>query len=165
MSLYRVKQFYWSLTSKLDSIDVELINKYLNIKEKELFCSISTYEQKHSIKVAMDVIKLCEENNIKNDSLVRAALLHDIGKSFKKLNPIEKSIVVILDKLSKGKLKKFKEVKQIDVYYNHADKGYNILKNTGNYDERFLYLVKNHHNKHVIGDKELEILKTSDSKN
>lgn len=165
MSLYRVKQFYWSMTSKLDLMDIELINKFLNTEEKELFNSISTYEQKHSVKVAMDVIKLCEANNIKNDNLIKVALLHDIGKSYKKLNPVEKSLVVMLDNISKGKLKKFKNLKQVDVYYNHADKGYNILKNKGDYDERFLYLIKNHHNTYVIGDKELDMLKICDSKN
>jgi putative nucleotidyltransferase with HDIG domain len=165
MSLYRVKQFYWSMTSKLDLMDIELINKFLNTEEKELFNSISTYEQKHSVKVAMDVIKLCEANNIKNDNLIKVALLHDIGKSYKKLNPVEKSLVVMLDNISKGKLKKFKNLKQVDVYYNHADKGYNILKNKGKYDERFLYLIKNHHNTYVIGDKELDMLKICDSKN
>jgi putative nucleotidyltransferase with HDIG domain len=165
MSLYRVKQFYWSMTSKLDLMDIELINKFLNTEEKELFNSISTYEQKHSVKVAMDVIKLCEANNIKNDNLIKVALLHDIGKSYKKLNPVEKSLVVMLDNISKGKLKKFKNLEQVDVYYNHADKGYNILKNKGKYDERFLYLIKNHHNTYVIGDKELDMLKICDSKN
>lgn len=165
MSLYRVKQFYWSMTSKLDSTDIELINKYLNIEERELFFNISIYEQKHSVKVAMDVIKLCKDNNINNETLIKAALLHDIGKSYKKLNPVEKSLVVMLDNISKGKLRKLKNLKQVDVYYNHADKGYYILKNKGCYDERFLYLIKNHHNTDVIGDKELDILKNSDSKN
>lgn len=165
MSLYRVKQFYWSITSKLDFSDSELINKFLNSEEKKLFNSISTYEQKHCIKVAIDVIKICKVNNIKNDMLIKAALLHDVGKSYKKLNPVEKSLVVMLDNISRGKLKKFKNLKKIDVYYNHADKGYNILKNKGIYDERFLYLIKNHHNEYVIGDKELDILKECDSKN
>lgn len=165
MAIYRVKQFYWSMTSKLDFKDAELIDKYLTDEEKELFYNLSIYEQKHSAKVAVDVIKLCENNHINNESLIKAALLHDIGKIYKKLNPVEKSIVVMFDNISNGKLKRFKNLKKIDVYYNHADKGYNILKNKGNYDERFLYLIKNHHNAYVIGDKELDMLKISDSKN
>lgn len=165
MSIYRVKQFYWSITSKLDLEDVALIDKYLTEEEKELFNNLSIYEQKHSARVAEDVIKLCEADKIINECLIKAALLHDIGKIYKKLNPIEKSLVVMLDNISKGKLKRFKRLKKIDVYYNHADKGYNILKNKGRYDERFLYLVKNHHNDNVIGDRELDILKICDSKN
>jgi hypothetical protein len=61
---------------------------------------------------------------------------------YKRLNPIEKSIIVILDSVSKGRLKRFKNMKKIDVYYNHGDKGYTILKAHGNYSERFLYLIK-----------------------
>lgn len=165
MSIYRVKQFYWSITSKLDLKDAALINEHLTEEEKKLFNNLSIYEQKHSARVTEDVIKLCEANNINNEYLVKAALLHDIGKIYKKLNPVEKSIVVMLDNISKGKLKRFKKLKKIDVYYNHADKGYNILKNVGRYDERFLYLIKNHHNDCVFGDRELDILKICDSKN
>ena len=165
MSLYRVKQFYWSLTLKLNSKDIDLINEFLNSEEKELFNRVSTYEQKHSVNVAFDVMKLCEDKHVKSDTLIKAALLHDIGKSYKKLNPVEKSLVVILDNISRGRLRKFNKLKQVDVYYNHADKGYNILKNKGCYDERFLYLIKNHHNLFIIGDKELDILRICDSKN
>lgn len=165
MSLYRVKQFYWSITSKIDSEDLELIDKYLNIYEKGLLKGLAVYEQKHSINVARDVMKACDENNMESKVLVKAALLHDIGKSYKKLNPIEKSLVVVLNRISHGKLRRYRGIKKIHVYYNHADIGYNILKNTDKYDERFLYLIKNHHSDYIIGDKELEILKACDSKN
>lgn len=165
MSLYRVKQFYWSLTSKVNSEDIKLINEYLNEDEKTLFYSLSTYEQKHSIKVTRDVIEECRVNKISDDKLIKASILHDIGKTFRSLNPVEKSIVVMLDSMSKGKLRKYSSIKTIDVYYNHGDKGYNLLKKKGNYDERFLYLIKNHHNDSIIGDKELDILRLCDSKN
>jgi putative nucleotidyltransferase with HDIG domain len=165
MSLYRVKQFYWSITSKIDSEDTVLIDKYLNIYEKQLLSSLSVYEQKHSVNVARDVIKECKKNNLGSEYLVKVALLHDIGKRYKKLNPIEKSVLVILNKLSSGKLKKYKKVKKVHVYYNHGDIGYNILKNTNSYDERFLYLIKNHHNDFIFGDRELELLKVCDGRN
>lgn len=165
MSLYRIKQFYWSITSKIDLSDNKFIDKYLNTREKELFKKLSVYEQKHCVNVARDVVKACENSGIRNELLIKAALLHDIGKIYKKLNPIEKSIIVILDNIFKGKLKKFKSLKKIDVYYNHGDKGYNILKDIGGYDERLLYLVKNHHNSFITGDKELDMLRDCDSKN
>jgi putative nucleotidyltransferase with HDIG domain len=165
MSLYRVKQFFWSLTAKIDDKDNRFIDKYLNSYEKQLFRSLAIYEQKHCIKVAKDVLKECESRNIKNEFLVKAALLHDIGKIYKKLNLAEKSIVVILDSISKGRLRRLKDIKKIDVYYNHAEKGYNILKNEGSYEEEFLYLIKNHHNDFIIGDKNLDILRNCDSNN
>lgn len=165
MSLYRVKQFYWSITSKINEDDIEIIDKYLDEKEKVLFKKLSAYEQKHSVNVAKDMIKASKENNIKKDYLIKAALLHDIGKIYKKINPIEKSILVILDNISKGKIKKYSGIKIIDVYYNHGDKGYKLLKDIGDYDERFLYLIKNHHNDYIKEDKELDLLKSCDNKN
>jgi putative nucleotidyltransferase with HDIG domain len=153
------------MVCRIDSKDKEFISKYLNMDEKSLFNKLATYEQKHSINVAEAVMKVCEENNINNEALVKAALLHDIGKTYKKLNPIEKSLMVMLNNISKGKLRRYNRFKKVDVYYNHGDKGYNMLKNTGNYNERFLYLVKNHHNNFIFGDKELDILRTCDNKN
>ncbi|ERI92243.1 HDIG domain protein [Clostridiales bacterium oral taxon 876 str. F0540] len=165
MSIYRIKQFYWSVTAKIDLKDREIINKYLDKKEQDLFSKLSEYEQKHCVNVARDIMNFCIDKNISSNNLIRAGLLHDIGKIYNKLNPIEKSLVVMLDNVSKGKLKKFKNLQKVDVYYNHAEKGYKLLKCLGGYEERFLYLVKNHHNDCIIGDKELDILKKYDSMN
>lgn len=165
MALYRVKQFYWSVTSKIDEKDMQLIKCYLDPLELELFHKLATYEKKHCVNVARDVLKENINNNKENSKLVKVALLHDIGKIKKKLNPIQKSILVILDSISNGKIKKYKRIKNIDVYYNHANSGYNLLKKQKKYDERFLYLIKNHHNDNIIGDKELDIIKRCDSKN
>lgn len=169
MKFYRVKQFLWAVVSKITDKDREYIGKYLDASEKELFFNLSKSEQKHSIRVAHKVEELVkfefqDSIEIINTSrLRRAALLHDIGKKEKKLNAIDKSILVILNKITKGRIKKFTNIKKIDVYYNHAEKGFNILKNTGKYDERFLFLVRNHHKNDIIGDVELAALKKADS--
>ena len=48
------------------------------------------------------------------------ALLHDVGKGEFGLNLVEKSVLVLLNNLTKGKIKKYDNIKQIDIYYNHA---------------------------------------------
>lgn len=164
MSLYRVKQFYWSITSKVNIEDERLIDGYLNEQEKYLFQKLTEYEKIHAIKVAKDVEKLYNKDGENKGMLMKAALMHDIGKTVHRLTPISKSLMVILDSVSKGKIKKYHNIKQINVYYNHADIGYNILKKYG-YEERFLYLIKNHHSDNIIGDEELNILKMCDSRN
>lgn len=165
MSLYRVKQFFWAFTAKMSPKDKNFVKSYLNSSEIKLYNTLTGYEQKHSVNVAMEVKEMCDARKINSYSMVRAALLHDIGKTQVRLNPVEKSIFVIFDKLSKGKMKNIKFVKKVDGYYNHGEIGYRILKKHGNYDERFLYLIRNHDNKSIAGDKELEILKSSDDRN
>ncbi|MFD3155342.1 HD domain-containing protein [Haloimpatiens sp. FM7330] len=162
---YRIKQFIWSINSKITSEDMKFVEKYLNSEQIQLFNKLSTCEQKHCVNVAKDISELHESNNIKYyNELMKAALLHDIGKIECKLNVIDKSVLVILDKLFNGKLKKYKNIKKVDVYYNHAYKGYQILKKI-EANKKVLHLVKNHHNNKIINDIELNILKKYDNKN
>lgn len=164
MIKYRVRQFYSGLMAKIDDQDIMFLKTYLSEEEIQLFCKLAEYEQKHSIKVAMEAKNLQEKQHIKSDILVKAALLHDIGKIENKINIVEESALVVLNKLSNGKMRHLDNFKKIDIFYNHPDKGYNILKKY-NYDERFLYLVKNHHNNSIYGDNELNILIKSDNNN
>lgn len=164
MTLYRVKQFYWSITCKVNTEDENFIKNYMNEQEMFLFEKLPDYEKIHALKVAKDIKKTYSGNEENKYMLIKAALLHDIGKISYRLNPIYKSLMVIFDSISRGSIKKYSNIKKINVYYNHADMGYSMLKEYG-YKERFLYLIKNHHNNNIIGDKELDILKECDSRN
>lgn len=168
MFLYRIRQFIWSVTSKLTEEDRIFMQKHLNKVESELFYKLPVYEQKHSINVARDVKSVYDNPSsfkcdYEKEKLIKAALLHDIGKAEFKLSVIDKGILVILNKVTKGNLKKLTNVKKIDCYYNHGERGYNILKKYG-YDEEFLGLIKNHHNKNVHSNA-MDILKYCDDKN
>ena len=108
-----------------------------------------------------------KELNIDVDvyKLGKAALLHDVGKSIRPLSLMEKSMVVLLDKTTKGKIKKYDNIKQIDIYYNHPKIGQEILKKF-NYDKEFLQVVRYHHNKNKIEDNDiLNIISACDDKN
>lgn len=161
---YRVKQFYSGLVAKVDDQDVIFLRTYLSEEEIQLFYKLAVYEQKHCVRVAREVKKLQEEQNIKSDLLVKAAILHDIGKVENRLNIFEKSLLVVLHKLTNGKMRFMSKSKAVDTFYNHPDKGYEVLKKYG-YDEKLLYLIKNHHNYSIYGDKELNILIKSDNNN
>lgn len=171
MSMYRVKQFLWSIFSRINEDDLGFIDAYLDEEKIGLFCKLSIPEQKHSIRVAR-LLKVEYDKFIRKSgtevkechrrTLITIALLHDIGKIHKRINVVDKSILVILNKITKGKLKSFTNIPKVDIYYNHAEKGAAILKDYG-FDERALFLVRNHHNNDIIEDKELEILKYCDS--
>jgi len=164
MSLYRVKQFYRSMVSKVNDEDIDFIKSYLEIYELQLFHQLPTYDQKHCINVARDVKSTCDKRKLQSKNLIKVALLHDIGKIYNSMNPIDKSIMVIMHNITNGKIKAYNKIKNVNMYYNHGDIGYNLLRKYG-YDERFLFLVKNHHNHNIIEDMELELLKECDDRN
>lgn len=164
MNFYRVKQFYWAISSKVNKKDLDFLNSNLNKNELKLFYELSVYDQKHSINVAYDVQYVCKKNNLDYKLLLKAALLHDIGKVYKKLTIIDKSIIVLADNVTKGSIKKFSNIKKINVYYNHGKIGKDMLKDY-NYNQKLLYLIENHHNHNVIGNVELDILRMCDDRN
>ena len=165
MSLYRVKQFIWALKSLSEEIDADYVNKYLNKKEKSLFNRLKKTDKQHCIRVSKDAIRLSEGKNINKNRVAKVALLHDIGKGEYSLNVIEKSVLVILNKMTSGKLKKYDNIKAVDSYYNHAKKGADLLKHFNKYDKEFLDTIRYHHSNKVQGNKLLDIIKESDNRN
>jgi len=167
MAFYRVKQFFWGIISLFKKVDYVFIKKYLNDEEIVMFKELKKSEQHHCIRVCKDSLYYKKENliDVNEYKLGKAALLHDIGKGACHLSLIEKSIIVILDKLTKGKLKKYHNIKQINIYYNHPEIGYNMLKNQRYYKE-ILEVVRYHHNKSKIkNNKLLQIINYCDNKN
>lgn len=160
--LYRVKQFFWSLTAKVNDSDKSFVNGYLNDYEKKLFYSLPSYEQLHGIRVAREVLDRCLERDLYDAAVVKAALLHDIGKINSGLNIITKSIMVILNKLLPGTMRKFKSNKIVNAFYNHPEIALSYLQDDYDYIK---YLIRNHHNYSLKEDEVLEILQKADSNN
>lgn len=163
MKFYRIKQFFWSITAKMSIEELNYVKDYLTNYQYELFLRLSTQEQKHSFKVAKDVQNECRKLNIDKEELIKVALLHDIGKIYRRLNVIDKSILVLGDKITRGKIRSINNINKVEVYFNHGSIGFELLKDSG-ISERSLYLIKNHHND-FINDDDLKILMKCDSKN
>lgn len=177
----RVRQFIMNLTDRINEDDYKYVKSKLNKKEYEIFNTISKSEQKHSVRVTKEIENIIDElkkgnnfedgytltngeildkeiifsakeNLIKNEEmLVKVGLLHDVGKSRQKINIIDKSIIVILNKLTNGKLRNI-NLKKIQCYYNHSEYSYEILKEI-NENNVFLEVVRNHHNEYYSGKK------------
>lgn len=167
--IYRVKQFFWHVTSRWKGIDNKLIKKYLNKKEIEIFNRLNVSEQQHCIRVCNDALEKVNKENIEinKNKLAKVALLHDVGKTMKSLNVVDKSIMVILDKFTGGSLRKYTKIKKIDVYYNHPKKGVRILEDLYRYDNEFLEVVKKHHKESKESEDNiyLKIIRECDNKN
>lgn len=165
--LYRVKQFIWAITAPFKPINEEILNKYLNKEEKVLFNKLGKSDKHHSIRVCKDALNTySNKTNIDEKKLAKIALLHDIGKSEHKLNVIDKSALVILDKFMNGNLIRYSNNKKIDLYYNHPKKSINMLKkSSGIYDREFLEAIEKHHYKSVGSNIYLKIIKECDDNN
>ena len=89
--------------------------------------------------------------------------MHDIGKGKCPLNVVDKSLLVIFDKVTKGNLKKYDNEK-VKLYYYHPKYSAELLRGIDNYDNDFLEAVANHHNKYekVNSNKYLNIIKKCD---
>lgn len=155
--LYRVRQFYKALFAKMTPSDQAFYKQYLTAKEITLFEQLKVYDQKHSVLVAKYLAQLTPEDPY----MIKAGLLHDIGKQVYPLNPVEKGLMVILHKLSKGKIQGFKALKMVKGYYEHPLLGYQLLEACGEYDAHFLMLVRDHHQKQIT-DEQLKRLKQAD---
>lgn len=158
---YRVRQFFWVISANIKDDDRKFIDNYLNNNEKDLFYSQKISQQYHSIKVGKGVLEECLKKNLYDILLIKAALLHDIGKLNNDLNIFEKSTIIIISRLFPGLFKKLISFKRIRKYYNHPEVGIGYL----NTDSEYLrFLIINHHNYSLKGDEKLKILQIIDSK-
>lgn len=155
---YRVKQFFLAVFSNITREEEDFINKYLTVEDMSLFNKLPTHEKKHCVNVAKYVL---ENNSNANGFLVKAALLHDIGKINSGLNPIFKGVIVIMNAISEDLTRKLKFIKPVNVYYNHPDIGYEIYKNI---DSEISNIIKNHHNYKSV-DTAVKIIQEADCKN
>lgn len=114
----RIKQVYINLTDKMRKEDYDLVQSVLNEKEILLFKKLLKSEQKHSVRLARNIELAIVNNSINNivlnenkELLIKAALLHDVGKSTTRLNILDKCILVVLDNITKGNLRNIKHKK------------------------------------------------------
>lgn len=169
MIFYRVKQFYWGIKSLFIKDDFAILNKYLNKSELSLFMKIDKAERYHSIRVCKSVIKYVNNNgvvDIDEYKICKCALLHDIGKAQAKLNIFDKSIIVIISFITRGKFLKRNKSKKIVNYYDHPRIGAEILESIKGMSVDIIDCVRYHHNKDMIKkNKYLEILTLCDNCN
>jgi hypothetical protein len=161
MKLYRVKQFFWGLVARLTESDISFVNNNLDEHELKLFFKLPKNEQLHSVKVARIVGDEIKARGINDRNIIKAALLHDIGKIESGLNIFSKSIMVLGDKYCPKLLSKFIRFKVVNAYYNHPEIALTYLSES---DEAIKYYILNHHNYSICEDEVLKIIQNADSK-
>jgi hypothetical protein len=96
--LYRVRQFWRIAFLETDHTELEQARERLTLAQWELFSQLPPAEQAHALRMLQKLLKQGEDQ----PDLLVAALLHDVGKLFYRLKPIERAGVVMAQAISPG---------------------------------------------------------------
>lgn len=156
----RSRQFLRALFSKMEPVDHNFVRQHLNEVEIKLFYNMDLAVQKHCVNVARTVIQMAASNRELNlQLLIKAALIHDAGKTKGSLTIVDRVIYVIISKISprlaqtlarsaEGRLPgRFR--KTFHVHITHGETGAALARENG-LGEELVYLLRNHHNKKLI---------------
>jgi len=97
---YRLKQFYKAVFPKIKENEYAWVSEILNHQEFALFIKESPVEQRHAIDVASDIYKKqCLIKTLHGSeqygNLLKAALLHDCGKSVIKYRLWQRVVIAL----------------------------------------------------------------------
>lgn len=101
--VYRVKQFFRSLTAQSDLAQRGHVNEILDPPLAELFYRMPPSDQAHSLRV----LRVLEHDGQLNPDLLAAALLHDVGKSVHPPSILDRIIVVLANQMFPHKVLKW----------------------------------------------------------
>ncbi|GAB6180745.1 HD domain-containing protein [Desulfotomaculum defluvii] len=171
----RVKQFWFAIFSRMSKDDIRFIQKYLDKKEQSLFWQMDRPTQTHCVRVAKTCLLLSSDNHdsINRTLLIKAALLHDIGKPAKVIRTIDRVFIVLLGALvSKTPRDLLKQInntgrfaKALSAHLEHPQRGAKMAREH-NLHPDIIYLIKHHHRETVLSiPAELSILKKADELN
>ncbi len=150
--LYRVRQFWHTLSLKTDPHELEQARALLTGQQLKLFLKLQSNEQNHS---SMMYFKLLDQNENQPDLLV-AALLHDVGKLRYPMNPTERAGVVLAKALLPGQAHRWGQMpphgwdgapgwrKAFIVAEQHAGWGAEMARQAG-VSRLTEYLIRKHH--------------------
>lgn len=172
----RTRQFFRALFAKMTSVDLVFVRKHLNDTEQCLFFDMNETVQKHCVNVALTVLDLLDDAIVNDYAVVlKAALLHDIGKTRGNFNVLDQVSYVLVRKFSRQlarKLAKRGRGTWLDrvqnafyVQVHHAELGANIACKAG-LGEDLIFLLRNHHSPDQANvSQELAILIQADEAN
>lgn len=173
--LKRIKQVISALTAKLHAADIDFIEKHLDQREQALFRAMNLPDQRHSLNVAYTSIFLAKEiADVDERKLIKASLLHDVGKIYGDVSTFDKIVTVIAYKFApiwSEKWAKLGKGNKLDnlrhafyIYLNHAERSKEKLIAIGL--NELADIVSKHHKAPASDDQlELILLRRADDEN
>lgn len=176
----RVRQFYRALTARLTADDIERVKKLLPAAAQPLFFAMHRADQYHAFRVAHTAKELAaklpdrEQAKLNHALLIRACLLHDVGRKKGDLDIAGKVWAVVLTKLLPALSHRLADSKRggaleyithgLYVYYHHPEIGAARLRAAGLAAEAAI--IAGHHLPLAATDSlELRLLKLADELN
>lgn len=100
---YRVRQFWRMLWAKSDPRELEQVRAAISPELWQLFIKMQPGEKGHAMRMYH---RLIEQGNAQPD-LLQAALMHDVGKLRYRLNPLQRTMVVLARAAIPGKARQW----------------------------------------------------------
>lgn len=143
---YRLHQFRQDLfAGPLSDEAKALVVRWLSPAEQALFSRYVLADQWHTIRVARQLLEAGETQ----PSLIKAALLHDVGKSQLRLTLFDRSIAVLLKKLWPSRARRWGQgepsgwKRPFVVRAQHAEWGARLAEAAGS-DSLTISLIRRH---------------------
>lgn len=96
-----LKRFFGIFGGKLTRSDVDFVRSYLDEPGQFLFFQMSPVDQRHAVAVARELLsEVGYRRELDGLTLIKAALLHDIGKVEGDLNIVNRVVAGLIRRLS-----------------------------------------------------------------
>ena len=149
---YRVWQFWQSLKRPPGPTEWRKVQGLLSSTESTLFQQLPISDQNHSLRV-LETLQSAGETDV---DLLKAALLHDVGKSVYPLGRWERIFAVLLGTFFPGTAGKWGEMeprglrRAVVVIHQHPAWGAGLLEEAGS-SQRVIELVRYHEREEITG--------------
>lgn len=176
--LKRLNQVYSALRATISEADRLFVLDHLEDAEASLFWAMNRPDQRHALNVAYTVLDLLKEQScpkIDQSLLLKAALLHDVGRARGDMSTFDKSFAVALHTIcpacaqkwaKRGRGNRLQNLRHaLYIYYHHAEISAKRLRQLGS-DEKLIQWVAAHHRSKQKNDPpELVLLRQADDLN
>ncbi|MDU2064028.1 MAG: HD domain-containing protein [Sporomusaceae bacterium] len=171
----RIRQLTAALAAVLTAKDHQFVQEYLQVKERALFYQMNLPDQYHALQVAYSARRLAvshtKSRSIQLNLLIRAALLHDVGRLKGDVTTFDKIWTVLFDCFWEKRGRKWASQtalprdhwrRALYLHYCHGEVGADRLQRLG-CDELLVALVRVHHQPPRETDSlELSLLRQAD---